>query len=212
MIHLGPLAVPDGSPPRPPTPVGGARSPVDRSCSPSARSNGARTCRRWSPRSRPSSRDHGDARLVIAGAAGDDAAAVDAAVDRARSDRPARRRAAGAVDDATKAWLLRHARALAYPSLDEGFGFPILEAQQAGLPVVATRAGSIPEVAGDGAVLVPVGDGDALAGALASVLDDDARRSELIAAGRANVARFSWRATASALVHLYRRLRRGGVA
>ncbi len=113
----------------------------------------------------------------------------------------------GAVDDATKAWLLRNARALAYPSLDEGFGFPILEAQQVGLPVVATRAGSIPEVAGDGAALVPVGDGDALAGALAAVLDDDAHRAELIAAGHANVARFSWRATATALVQLYRRLR-----
>ena len=53
---------------------------------------------------------------------------------------------------------------VAYPSLDEGFGFPILEAQAAGRPVVATRAGSIPEVAGDGAELVPLGDPDALAG------------------------------------------------
>ena len=113
----------------------------------------------------------------------------------------------GVVDAATKSWLLHHAAAVAYPSLDEGFGFPILEAQAAGRPVVATCAGSIPEVAGDGAELVPVGDPDALAGALVRVLGDDDRRRSLVAAGSANVARFSWSATAANLVRLYRRLR-----
>ena len=49
--------------------------------------------------------------------------------------------------------VLHNADVLAYPSLDEGFGFPILEAQQAGTPVVASTAGSIPEVAGDAAPL-----------------------------------------------------------
>ena len=83
----------------------------------------------------------------------------------------------GPVDEDTKAWLLHHATALAYPSLDEGFGFPILEAQSVGVPVVATRAGSIPEVAGGGAELVPLGDVDALAGALARVVDDEDRRA-----------------------------------
>ena len=72
---------------------------------------------------------------------------------------------------------------------------------------MATRAGSIPEVAGDGAELVPVGDRDALAGALVRVLGDDDRRRSLVAAGSANVARFSWSATAANLVRLYRRLR-----
>ena len=97
---------------------------------------------------------------------------------------------------------------LAYPSLDEGFGFPLLEAQAVGLPIVATLAGSIPEVAGAGAELVPVGDRDALAAALATVLDDEDRRRDLVAAGRANVTRFSWSATADAMVDLYRRVRR----
>ena len=113
----------------------------------------------------------------------------------------------GSVDEDTKAWLLHHATALAYPSLDEGFGFPILEAQSVGVPVVATRAGSIPEIAGGGAELVSLGDVDALAGALARVVDDEDRRRELVAAGRANVARFSWSATADALVRLYRRVK-----
>jgi glycosyltransferase involved in cell wall biosynthesis len=72
---------------------------------------------------------------------------------------------------------------------------------------VASDAGSIPEVAGAGALLVPTGDVPALAGALASVLDDEAARADLVAAGRANLDRFSWAATAAALVDLYRRLR-----
>ena len=147
------------------------------------------------------------ARLVIAGAPGDDSAAVDVAVDALAPAARATITRLGPVDTTTKAWLLHHARVLAYPSLDEGFGFPLLEAQSIGLPIVASRAGSIPEVAGEGAELVPLGDTDALAGALTRTLVDDERRAELVTAGRANVARFSWTATADALVDVYRRLR-----
>jgi len=150
--------------------------------------------------------------LVLAGAPGDDQPAV----DRTLAALPAEVRddvfTPGAVDDATKAWLLHHAAAIAYPSLDEGFGFPILEAQAAGRPVVATCAGSIPEIAGDGAELVPLGDPDALAGALVRVVDDDARSQELVAAGRTNLARFSWMTTATELAWLYRRLRDEGAS
>jgi glycosyltransferase involved in cell wall biosynthesis len=147
--------------------------------------------------------------LVLAGADGDDSPAVTAAVAalpphvRARVHRP------GAVDAGAKAWLLGAATMLAYPSLDEGFGFPLLEAQQAGLPVVATRAGSIPEVGGDGVELVPLGDADALADALVRVATDDRTRARLIAAGTANLDRFSWAATAAATADLYRRTRDG---
>ena len=150
------------------------------------------------------------AALVIAGAPGDDTAALDAALAALAPDVRRMVLRPGPVDAATKAWLLHHASVLAYPSLDEGFGFPILEAQAIGLPVVATRAGSIPEVAGDGAELVAVGDADGLAGALARVVDDSGRRCELVAAGRANLGRFSWSATAEAMVRLYRQLREDG--
>jgi glycosyltransferase involved in cell wall biosynthesis len=150
------------------------------------------------------------AALVLAGAPGDDQPAVEQALAELPPDVRDDVFTPGAVDSATKSWLLHHAAAVAYPSLDEGFGFPVLEAQAAGRPVVATRAGSIPEVAGDGAELVPLDDPDALAGALVRVIDDDARCRELVAAGRANLARFSWAATASGLVRLYRRLRDEG--
>ena len=114
----------------------------------------------------------------------------------ARADPRAASGASGRSTSDTKAWLLHHASVLAYPSLDEGFGFPILEAQTVGRAGRGHRAGSIPEVGGDGAELVPLGDVDALAGgpcAVSSTTSD--RRRELVAAGRAQPSpRFSWAA------------------
>jgi glycosyltransferase involved in cell wall biosynthesis len=147
--------------------------------------------------------------LVLAGADGDDAGAVAGAVEGLPASVGAGVIRAGSISDAEKAWLLERASALAYPSLDEGFGFPLLEAQRASLPIVATRAGSIPEVAGEGALLVDVGDADALAAALVRAVADDDLRARLVARGRRNLDRFEWGATADAMVALYRRLREG---
>jgi glycosyltransferase involved in cell wall biosynthesis len=93
---------------------------------------------------------------------------------------------------------------LAYPSLYEGFGFPPLQAMRAGVPVVATRAGSLPEVLGDGACLVDPGDHEALVEALDACLADETLRARLIAAGAAWSARFSWERCADGLEDLYR--------
>jgi glycosyltransferase involved in cell wall biosynthesis len=152
----------------------------------------------------------GDLALVVAGAPGDDEAAIDAATTALAPSVRHRVVRLGAVADAEKWWLLRQASALAYPSLDEGFGFPVLEAQAAGVPVVATRAGSIPEVGGDGVELVDVGDVDGLAAAIVTSVTDRARRETLVAAGRRNVARFDWGATAAAFAALYARLASAG--
>ena len=148
----------------------------------------------------------GEARLVLAGAPGDDSEPLEHAVAALEPLRRAFVVRPGAVDEATKAWLLHHATVLAYPSLDEGFGFPILEAQGVGLPVIGTRAGSIPEVGGDGVELVDVGDVDALAGAIVRVLADERQREALVEAGRVNVTRFTWHATAERLAHCYHEL------
>lgn len=110
----------------------------------------------------------------------------------------------GWLDDGDLAALLVRATVLAFPSLYEGFGFPPLEAMRAGVPVVATRAGSLPEVLGDGALMVEPGDTDGLAAALERVFADDAARRDLIAAGSASAARFSWESCGAGLEQLYR--------
>jgi glycosyltransferase involved in cell wall biosynthesis len=145
---------------------------------------------------------HPDVSLVLAGPPGWGEAALDAAVAAS----PARGRIVrtGWVEDADKAALVERAAVLAYPSLYEGFGFPPLEAMRAGVPVVATRTGSVPEVVGDGALLVEPGDRDGLAAALERVLVDDSTRRDLVAAGSAWVSRFSWQSCGAGLEQLYR--------
>jgi glycosyltransferase involved in cell wall biosynthesis len=143
-------------------------------------------------------------RLVVAGPDGWGTAAFDEAVRTARhADRIVR---LGYVADAARADLLAGARALAYPSLDEGFGHPPLEAMRAGVPVVAARAGALPEVLGDAALLVDPSSPTALADALHTATSDDASRARLVAAGHDRVARYTWERTTDELVTTYRRL------
>ncbi|MDQ4097970.1 MAG: glycosyltransferase, partial [Actinomycetota bacterium] len=128
---------------------------------------------------------------------------LDAAVASMRhADRVSR---LGYVSDTHRAALLRGASVLAFPSRYEGFGLPPLEAMAAGVPVVATAAGALPEVLGDAALLVPVGDEVALAEAIDATLAQDGLRDRLVAAGKEQVARYSWERTADGLVDLYRR-------
>lgn len=142
-------------------------------------------------------------RLVIAGGDGWGIEAFDAALASARhGDRVVR---LGWVSDADRMALLHGAELLAYASVYEGFGLPPLEAMSAGIPVVATAAGAVPEVVGDAAEVVAVGDVEGLATGIESVLTDRARRDDLVARGHANVGRYSWDATADGLVELYRR-------
>ena len=146
--------------------------------------------------------DRSDLRLVIAGSDGWGADALTAAIAEARhGDRITR---TGYVDDATRRQLLEGAAVLAFPSRYEGFGLPPLEAMAAGVPVVATAAGAIPEVCGDAAVLTPVGDVDAFAAGLAAVLDSPERASALVVAGRVRSTSFTWERCAQGLVDLYR--------
>lgn len=105
---------------------------------------------------------------------------------------------AGRLDDAELARLLRDARALVFPSLYEGFGLPIVEAQALGCPVIASTAASLPEVAGDAALYFDPRDP---AAAVARVRElSEAERSRLRERGRANVVRFSWDESAAAIL------------
>ncbi|MEI2691909.1 MAG: glycosyltransferase family 1 protein [Anaerolineae bacterium] len=98
----------------------------------------------------------------------------------------------GYVADDDLPALLSGARCFAFPSLYEGFGFPVLEAQACGAPVLAAHSSSLPEVAGHGALLVDPLNTDAIAAGLLRLIGEPVLRAELRAAGFANLPRFSW--------------------
>ena len=99
--------------------------------------------------------------------------------------------------------LMGGASVLAYPSLSEGFGLPVLEAMACGTPVVAARIGPIIEIAGDAALLVdPTEPGD-IAQGLKRALEDSGLRADLAKRGPAQAAKFSWERTAAATLTAY---------
>ena len=110
----------------------------------------------------------------------------------------------GYVNDRDKLALLSGATVLAYPSLYEGFGFPVLEAFAAGVPVMTSNVSSLPEVAGEAAVLVDPADIHAIAKALSELVGDADLRAVLSAAGVARASRFTWEATARATAAVLR--------
>lgn len=98
----------------------------------------------------------------------------------------------GYIPDDDLPALLKGALFFSFPSLFEGFGLPVLEAQSYGVPVLTSNNSSLPEVAGDAALLVDPTDVDAIANAMLRLSQDEVLRQQLIEAGYANVRRFSW--------------------
>jgi glycosyltransferase involved in cell wall biosynthesis/GT2 family glycosyltransferase len=103
-------------------------------------------------------------------------------------------------------FLMGRARALVFFSLFEGFGMPLLEAFDAGTPVVCSSTTSLPEAAGDAALLCDPTDVSAMADALLTISRDEARRARLARAGKERVALFSWERGALALLAACRRV------
>jgi glycosyltransferase involved in cell wall biosynthesis len=139
--------------------------------------------------------------LVVVGRVG---WAYGSALDELRAE-PGVRLLSG-VDDATLRALYRSAGALAFPSLYEGFGLPLLEAMAEGLPAVVGDAGALPELAGDAALLVDPLDVASIADGLERVLSDGELRARLAAAGPRRAAAYTWAAAAEATLALLDRL------
>jgi glycosyltransferase involved in cell wall biosynthesis len=138
-------------------------------------------------------------RLVLAGA------------DRGEADALGRMAGAAIVflpapTDAELLALYRAAAVLAYPSRYEGFGLPLVEAMSCGTPVIAARAGSLPEVMGNAGPLVDPDDVEGFAAAIASIVDDPAARADARTRSLVRAAVFSWDRTARETLAVYRTL------
>jgi glycosyltransferase involved in cell wall biosynthesis len=109
------------------------------------------------------------------------------------------------VDQADLEGLYAAATAFVFPSLYEGFGLPVLEAMVRGVPVACSDRSTLPEVAGDAALLFDPEDPQAIHAALVRLLSDGELRERLRGAGPVQAARFDWDATAAATIACYRR-------
>ncbi len=112
----------------------------------------------------------------------------------------------GHVDDETLTALYESAGVLAFPSLYEGFGLPLLEAMAHGVPSVVSSVGALPEVANGAAILVDPEDVSSIAGGLGRLLADPSLRETLAGEGRRRAAEFSWARAAAVTIEVLRRI------
>jgi glycosyltransferase involved in cell wall biosynthesis len=97
----------------------------------------------------------------------------------------------------------KHADLFLFPSLYEGFGLTPLEAQAAGIPVIASNTSSMPEVLGEGAILLDPDDEEAWAGAVITIIEDSELKGNLVASGISNAKEFTWEKTARETLAVY---------
>jgi glycosyltransferase involved in cell wall biosynthesis len=143
-------------------------------------------------------------RLVLAGSVGfgaeDVLRAVEASPARERIELP------GYANGSALANWYERASIFAFPSLDEGFGMPVLEAMARGVPVLTSNCSALPEVGGDAAVLVNPEDTEEIAGNLRALAGNEELRRELASRGRRRAARFTWQGAVSKTWSVYAEL------
>lgn len=132
-------------------------------------------------------KSRGEVRLVIAGKLGWGYGEV---LDEAKKNKNVI--ITGYVSDAERDSLLQHALVYVQPSITEGFGLPILEAMRAGVPVVSSNGGALPEIVGDAGLLFDPLDVSDLSDKLSKVLSNLKLRKQLITKGHLRIKNFSW--------------------
>jgi glycosyltransferase involved in cell wall biosynthesis len=142
--------------------------------------------------------------LVLAGSQGFDAAETLSQI--AASPRASRIRVTGYLTDEQLGQWYARAGIFAFPSLDEGFGMPALEAMAAGIPVIAGDRSAMPEVCGGAALLVDPRSEEELASALLLLANDEDRRRDLAERGKLRAEQFKWETAVSASLDVYREL------
>lgn len=142
-------------------------------------------------------------RLFIVGPDGPARPEIDIALSHLPHEARARVTITGSVNQGDRTYLLRNALAIAYPSLYEGFGLPLLEAMTAETPVVCSREGSLAEVGGNAAHYVDAHDVDSITQGLLDVIDSATLRDQLVTAGTKQLSHFSWDKTATLLTDVY---------
>jgi glycosyltransferase involved in cell wall biosynthesis len=111
----------------------------------------------------------------------------------------------GYMPEEEKNKILQEAFCLLYPSLYEGFGFPILDAQSRGIPVITSNISSMPEISGEGALLIDPVNHECIAKAMSDLVQNNDLRSELINKGFKNIKRFSWARCAEQTLKVYKK-------
>jgi len=139
--------------------------------------------------------------LVVAGAKGWLVAGIDALVEQLSSKNHLR--FAGRVDNEDLVALYQGAEALVMPSLYEGFGLPVLEAMACGCPVITSNVSSLPEIAGDAALLVDPRNDEAIVQAMRELAGNPGLRQRLVEKGFRRAAEFSWDRTAAETARVY---------
>jgi glycosyltransferase involved in cell wall biosynthesis len=148
-------------------------------------------------------------KLVLAGAEGFDAA--DALREAERSPRSSDIQITGYLNEGELAAWYARARIFAFPSLDEGFGMPVLEAMAAGIPVIGSNRSALPEVCGDAAILINPESEEELATTLLTLAKDEDKCADLIGRGSARAAEFTWSRAVNETLEVYRELTAPGL-
>jgi len=143
-------------------------------------------------------------RLVLVGSSGYGAEAVYRHLEQSR--RRADIELTGYVSDAQLLDLYRRAAIFAFPSLDEGFGMPVLEAMACGAPVLASNVSALPEVCGDAALLVDPRSADEIAGGLTRLMESESLRADLCVRGLVRASQFTWEASVRKTWEVYQEL------